>query len=388
MLHFCAPVNLAPAGRFAPSPTGPLHLGSLVAAVGSWIYARAAQGRWLVRMEDLDTPRVVPGSAEEILTALTRYGLEWDGEVMWQSRRTPLYERALTTLRALDLVYDCACSRADLQRAPSAPLGAEVVYPGTCRGGIAPGRQARAIRFRSPDVMIAFDDQVGGRIEENVAERSGDFVVRRADGLFAYQLAVVVDDAEQGVTQVVRGADLLHSTARQIALQRALGYPAMSYAHLPLVVNADGSKLGKRDGALPLPSLDESRVRLTLAAALRHLGWPVEPDQPRAMLEAALRLHNSWRMSLDIHHNEQQTQFETTIDGQLAYAAYDLEDPNRIVFTHTIVPDELSGRGIAGEIVKFGLEHARAKNLTVVPQCSYVETYIKRHKEYEDLLAK
>lgn len=284
-------MNLAPVGRFAPSPTGPLHLGSLVAAVGSWIYARAERGRWLVRMEDLDTPRVVPGSAEEILTALTRYGLEWDGEVVWQSRRTQLYEHALMALQAQKLVYDCACSRADLQRAPSAPLGLEPVYPGTCRDGIATGRQARAVRFRSPDIVLAFDDQVAGRMEENVAGRSGDFVVRRADGLFAYQLAVVVDDAEQGVTQVVRGADLLHSTVRQIALQRALGVPTPDYAHLPLVLNADGAKLGKRDGALPLPSLDEARIRETLASALGHLGWSVEPDQPRAMLEAALDLH-------------------------------------------------------------------------------------------------
>jgi glutamyl-Q tRNA(Asp) synthetase len=280
-----------PTGRFAPSPTGPLHLGSLVAAVGSWVFARAEGGRWLVRMEDIDTPRVVPGSAEEILAALTRYGLEWDGEVVWQSQRTPLYERALDVLRERGFVYDCGCSRAELQRAASAPVGAEPVYPGTCRDGLAPGKQPRAIRFRAPDAVIAFEDLVCGRVEENVACRTGDFVVRRADGLFAYQLAVVVDDAEQGVTQVVRGADLLPSTARQIALQHALGLPTPQYAHLPLVVNPDGSKLGKRDGALPLPALDEQHVRESLAAALRHLGMSVEPDEPGAMLEAALRLH-------------------------------------------------------------------------------------------------
>lgn len=284
-------MRLVPTGRFAPSPTGPLHLGSLVAAVGSWLFARGAGGRWLVRMEDIDTPRVIAGSAAEILGALRRYGLEWDGEIVWQSRRADLYERALDTLRAKGLVYDCACSRADLQRAASAPVGAEAVYPGTCRNGIAEGRQARAIRFRSPDQVIAFEDLVVGRVEENVAGRTGDFVVRRADGLFAYQLAVVADDAEQGVTQVVRGADLLHSTARQIALQRALGLPTPSYAHLPLVVNAGGSKLGKRDGALPLPTLDDARVRETLALALRHIGIDVDEDQPRAMLDAALRLH-------------------------------------------------------------------------------------------------
>jgi glutamyl-Q tRNA(Asp) synthetase len=277
-------------GRFAPSPTGPLHLGSLVAAVGSWLHARAENGRWLVRVEDIDTPRVVPGSAEEILAALRRYALEWDGEVVWQSRRTALYERALEELRAKGLVYDCACSRAELQRAASAPLGREPVYPGTCRNGIAAGKVARAIRFRVPDTVIAFEDRVAGRIEE---EAGGDFVVRRADGLFAYQLAVVVDDAEQGVTQVVRGADLLYSTPRQIALQRVLGYPTPTYAHLPLVVNPDGSKLGKRDGALPLPALDEARVRETLALALRHLGIEVEEDEPERMLHAALRSHTA-----------------------------------------------------------------------------------------------
>ena len=285
-------------GRFAPSPTGPLHLGSLVAAVGSWLFARAESGRWLVRIEDIDTPRVVPGSAEEILGALRRYALDWDGEVVWQSRRTALYERALQELRAKNLVYDCACSRADLQRAASAPVGSEPVYPGTCRNGIAPGKTARAIRFRAPDEIIAFDDLLVGPQQENVAERTGDFVVRRADGLFAYQLAVVVDDAEQGVTQVVRGADLLASTPRQIALQRALGYPTPAYAHLPLVVNADGSKLGKRDGALPLPALDDACVRETLALALHHLGIEGTPEgTPGEMLELALS-----RMTCALHN--------------------------------------------------------------------------------------
>jgi len=259
-------------GRFAPSPTGPLHFGSLVAAAGSWLFARAAGGRWLVRIEDLDRPRVVPGSAEEILAALNRYGLDWDGEVVRQSRRTTLYDAALAELRRRGVVYDCACSRADLQRAASAPLGSEPVYPGTCRDGLPAGRMARAIRFRSPDAMIAFDDLIAGRIEENVAAQTGDFVVKRADGPYAYQLAVVVDDAEQGVTQVVRGADLLRSTPRQIALQRALHLPTPMYAHLPLILAPDGSKLGKRDGALPLPALDDRRVRETLAMALRILG--------------------------------------------------------------------------------------------------------------------
>ena len=245
-----------------------------------------------MRIEDIDTPRVVPGSAEEILAALQRYGLEWDGELVWQSQRTARYEEALQRLRNAGLVYDCACSRADLQRAASAPVGVEPVYPGTCRNGLPPGKTARAIRFRVPNEVIAFDDLLRGRIEEHVGSQTGDFVVRRADGLFAYQLAVVVDDAEQGVTQVVRGVDLLGSTARQIALQRALGYPTPAYAHIPMVTNPDGSKLGKRDGALPLPTLDDARVRETLAAALRHLGYEIAEDHPRAMLGEALRLRD------------------------------------------------------------------------------------------------
>jgi glutamyl-Q tRNA(Asp) synthetase len=268
-------------GRFAPSPTGPLHLGSLVAALGSYLFAKRNGGRWLVRMEDLDTPRVVPGSAEEILAALRRYGLEWDGDVVFQSQRTALYEQALQTLREKDLVYDCACSRAELQRAASAPLGLEPVYPGTCRNGIAPGRVARAARFRAPDEVIAFDDLLRGRVEENVARETGDFVVRRADGIFAYQLAVVVDDEAQGVTQVVRGGDLLTSTARQIALQRALGLSTPQYAHLPLVLNDRGEKLGKRDGALPLETLDDARVAATLEEAKRILSAAGVPTQCR-----------------------------------------------------------------------------------------------------------
>ncbi len=242
-----------------------------------------------MRIEDLDTPRVVRGSEEEILEALQRYGLEWDGEVVRQSERRELYDTALSKLRRRDLVYECACSRADIQRAASAPLGAEPIYPGTCRDGLPPGRRPRAIRFRAPDQVIAFDDRIAGHREENVAQQTGDFVVKRAEGPFAYQLAVVVDDAEQGVSQVVRGADLLASTPRQIALQRSLDLLTPEYAHLPLVIGPDGSKLGKRDGALPLPTLDEPRVIETLSQALRFLGFDVAPDRPRVMLEAAVR---------------------------------------------------------------------------------------------------
>jgi glutamyl-Q tRNA(Asp) synthetase len=268
-----------PVGRFAPSPTGPLHLGSLVAALGSWLFARAAGGRWLVRMEDLDAPRVVPGAADDILRTLERFGLTWDGEVVVQSRRLALYESALEDLLRKKMAYACACSRADLARAASAPdAGAGgaaprgAIYPGTCREGLPPGRTARAFRFRVPPGLFTFEDLLFGTLSEDVQKTVGDFVVKRADGPYAYQLAVVVDDAAQGVTQVVRGADLLDSTARQIALQRALSLATPSYAHLPLVLGADGRKLGKRDGALPLESLDDAARRRAFHFALSALG--------------------------------------------------------------------------------------------------------------------
>jgi len=259
-------------GRFAPSPTGPLHLGSLVAAVGSFLFARSAGGRWLVRLEDLDTPRSVPGAADEILRALERHGLFWDGAVESQSLRVARYEEALLELRAQDLAFDCACTRAEILRSASAPLAPDPVYPGTCRSGLQPGRAPRAVRFRCGAGVIRFHDAVFGAVEEEPAVAVGDFVVKRADGPFAYQLAVVVDDAAQGVTQVVRGADLLSSTARQIALQRALGLPTPRYAHLPLVLGADGRKLGKREGALPITALHEDRARSALRLALVLLG--------------------------------------------------------------------------------------------------------------------
>jgi glutamyl-Q tRNA(Asp) synthetase len=281
------------AGRFAPSPTGPLHFGSLVAAAGSWLFARTVGGAWLVRMEDLDAPRVVPGAADAILRALERYGLTWDGPVVFQSARLAQYEAALDFLVREKLVYVCSCSRADLARAASAPDRADPiapgVYPGICRGGLRPGREPRALRFRVPPGLVTFEDLVLGSYSEDVAAKVGDFVVKRADGPFAYQLAVVVDDADQGVTQVVRGADLIASTARQVALQRALGLLTPSYAHLPLVLGQDGTKLGKRDGALPLGTLDERRVRTTLSLALRILGQEPVDATPREMLEEAVR---------------------------------------------------------------------------------------------------
>ena len=287
-------VALETIGRFAPSPTGPLHVGSLVAAVGSFLFARAAGGQWLLRMEDLDAPRVVPGAADEIARSLERYGMEWDGPIVWQSGRQELYAEALESLRARGLTYPCACSRRELLQAASAPLMEEHgealgrIYPGTCRSGLEDGRPARAIRFQVEAGESTFEDGVYGWITEDTAREVGDFVVQRAEGVVAYQLAVVVDDGAQGVTQVVRGTDLLSSTSRQIRLQSALGLTTPRYAHLPLVLSADGSKLGKRDGALPLEVLSEREIRATLALALRILGQPAVSGTPHEMLAAAV----------------------------------------------------------------------------------------------------
>jgi glutamyl-Q tRNA(Asp) synthetase len=270
-------------GRFAPSPTGPLHFGSLVAAVASWCDARAAGGRWLVRMEDVDKPRERPGAAARILHALRAFGLEPDGEVMVQSARTAAYRAALE--RLAPYTYGCACTRRELADSTLGTGGA-AIYPGTCRNGLAPGRIARAVRMRVDDAVVAFDDAVQGRIVQHLALDVGDFVLLRADGLHAYQLAVVVDDAAQGVTHVVRGADLLDSTPRQILLQRGLGFAEPHYLHVPVATNAAGEKLSKQtlataiDAAHPVPAL---------RAALRFLGQdPVATDDRDALLAAAI----------------------------------------------------------------------------------------------------
>lgn len=235
-------------GRFAPSPTGPLHFGSLIAAVGSYCLARHAGGRWLVRIDDLDAPRVVPGAADEILFTLETLGFCWDGEIIWQSRRQDAYLAALEQLRSNGLLYDCACSRKEVLASAPHPGEEGPIYPGTCRQGLPVGRLPRAVRVRVPDRRFSFNDGVFGQYEQNLASDVGDFILRRADGMVAYQLAVVVDDAASGVNQVVRGADLLGSTPRQIFLLESLGLPAPAYWHLPLALNADGSKISKRHG--------------------------------------------------------------------------------------------------------------------------------------------
>jgi glutamyl-Q tRNA(Asp) synthetase len=253
-------------------------------------------------MEDLDTPRVVPGAADDILRTLERFGLTWEGEVVFQSSRIALYDTAFEDLLGREEVYACACSRADLLRAASAPArddevgaagGASAIYPGTCRDGLSPGRAARAYRFRVPSGLLTFEDLLFGSLSENLETSVGDFVVKRADGPYAYQLAVVVDDAAQRVTEVVRGADLLASTARQIALQRALALPTPEYAHLPLVVGPDGKKLGKRDGALPLEAVNDAARRRAFAFALAALG-----QEPAESPEEALRRFDPARIPL------------------------------------------------------------------------------------------
>ena len=270
-----APSALGPRyrGRFAPSPTGPLHLGSLVAALASHADARAHGGTWLVRLEDIDAPRTVAGADQQILHALHVYGLSADAPPVWQSARQALYQAAFDRLVAAGHVYACACSRreiADSVLNQHAPRHAELIYPGTCARGLAAGRTPRAWRVRVPDEVIAFDDRHFGRVEQNLAREVGDFVIKRADGQWAYQLAVVVDDAEQGITDIVRGADLLDSTVRQIYLQRLLGVPTPRYLHVPVVEAADGEKLSKQNGAMALP-LDRQGVARTLQQASGHL---------------------------------------------------------------------------------------------------------------------
>lgn len=260
-------------GRFAPSPTGPLHFGSLVAALGSCLDARSNGGEWLVRMEDVDEPRCSPSVADGMLRTLERLGFEWDGEVMVQSRRKARYGELLERLKAAGLAYPCGCTRRELADSALAPDGA-AIYPGTCRNGLLPGKSARSWRLRVEGAAIAFDDAVQGPMRQDLEREAGDFVLRRGDGYFAYQLAVVADDADQGITHIVRGADLLDSTARQIFLQRCLGFPTPEYAHLPVAVNSSGEKLSKQTLAA---AVDEAAPEAALRAALRFLGQPTPP---------------------------------------------------------------------------------------------------------------
>jgi len=270
------PVNTV--GRFAPSPTGPLHFGSLVAAVGSYLQARANNGRWLLRIEDIDPPREQTGAAELIIAALDRYGFEWDGDTIYQSESGEKHEHAVAALLQRGLAYPCRCSRKDLADAPRGPLG--TVYPGNCRKGCDVGESA--IRVRTDNSEIAFEDDLQGRITQRLESESGDFVIRRRDGLIAYHLAVVVDDEIQGVTEVVRGIDLMDSTPRQIWLQRLLGYRTPNYSHIPVITHVDGDKLSKLTGA---PGIPMDRVEKTLVSALRAL----QQEPPKDLAEMSLQ---------------------------------------------------------------------------------------------------
>ena len=284
-------------GRFAPSPTGPLHFGSLVAAIGSYLDAKYRQGKWLVRIEDLDTPRTVEGAADEILSTLEAYGLNWDEYIVYQSSRTAAYEQAFQHLKEAGAVYPCCCTRKEI--ADSAlQYGGELVYPGTCRSGVLVGRAGRAWRVRTEDAAIEFADALQGRITQNLESEVGDFVVLRADGLFAYQLAVVVDDAFQDITHVVRGADLLYSTPRQIYLQRLLGLSTPAYMHLPVAINAQGEKLSKQTLAKPVEKHNAASTLFDALLFLRQqppaelrcntieqiLAWAVANWQPDRLL--------------------------------------------------------------------------------------------------------
>jgi glutamyl-Q tRNA(Asp) synthetase len=314
-------------GRFAPSPTGALHAGSLVAALASWLDARAHGGTWLVRIEDVDVPRCVPGADAQILDQLARCGLVSDEPPVWQSQRGGVYQAALDRLAAQGLVYPCGCTRNDIQAAlrqqgRDKPRHGELVYPGTCRSGLH-GKPARAMRVRSDapdgsDRFIAWTDRQHGASHQNLTKEVGDFVLRRADGLWAYQLAVVVDDAEQGITHVVRGEDLADNTPRQIHLQRLLGHPTPSYLHTPLVLGANGEKLSKQNGAQPLDLGDPLAALRRAATGLGLHGLP-DTDDAGAWRHAAIE---AWRgrfaTNIAPFHSQpplERTAMQTTASG-------------------------------------------------------------------------
>lgn len=285
-------------GRFAPSPTGPLHPGSLVAALASWLDARANAGRWLVRIEDVDQPRCVPGAAETILRQLADCSLVPDETPAWQSQRTPLYQAALDQLVNEGRAYPCACSRKDIEQALAAQgraheRHAELVYPGTCRAGLG-GRMPRAWRLRVEPGTLRWDDRRLGPQQQDVAREVGDFILKRADGMWAYQLAVVVDDARQGITQIVRGEDLADNTARQILLQRALRLPTPGYLHTALVLGPDGEKLSKQNGAHAVPTHEPLRV-LNRAARVLELA-----QQDGTVAQALAAWQSQWRGSYNL----------------------------------------------------------------------------------------
>jgi glutamyl-Q tRNA(Asp) synthetase len=299
-------------GRFAPSPTGPLHAGSLVAALGSWLDARQNEGKWLVRIEDLDTPRCLPGADQEILRQLLACGLSWDEEPSWQSELQDRYEKALERLNQLQIIYPCTCSRQSIANTLEAqgvitPRNQEMVYPGICRpqeGQTYPrGNNSFSLSAwrlaLPPDLTIEFEDLALGKQSQELNREVGDFVLQRRDGLFTYQLAVVVDDAEQHITHIVRGADLLNNTARQIHLQNVLGYPAPQYLHLPLVLDEHGEKLSKQTLASAIHTGNEQEALQELRQAAKHLGLRGLPDsKATSIAEWLLAATQAWNRKI------------------------------------------------------------------------------------------
>ncbi|MFK5927301.1 MAG: tRNA glutamyl-Q(34) synthetase GluQRS [Desulfuromusa sp.] len=271
-------------GRFAPSPTGSLHFGTLLAALGSYLVAKCSGGSWLLRVEDLDPPRIVPGSAAAILKLLEHLGFEWDGDIIYQSQRYERYQQILEQLRDQGQVFDCSCTRREILASAPHPGEEGAVYPGTCRNGVRGSRPERAVRLRVPDAEIRYRDRVLGEQRQNLEKEVGDFVLHRTDGLFAYQLAVVVDDIDSGVTQVVRGADLLSSTPRQIYLYQCLDVVAPDYFHLPLAFGDNGKKLSKRNGIIGIVTVGNGSNMLWRALDFLGQSPPKElfhsaPDQ-------------------------------------------------------------------------------------------------------------
>lgn len=256
-------------GRFAPSPTGPLHFGSLIAATASYLEAHVHHGDWVVRIEDLDKPREVAGATDSILQTLQDFGFVWKGDIIYQSQRHEAYQAALSVLQNNDLIYPCCCSRKEIADSATGTGIEGLIYPGTCSNGLSKSSNHIAYRVRAPQTLIEFNDAIQGKIRQNLATDIGDFILKRADGLFAYQLAVVIDDAMQGMTHVVRGADLLDSTPRQIYLQQLLGLATPNYAHLPIASNQQGEKLSKQTLA---QALNARKANQQLWQALSFLG--------------------------------------------------------------------------------------------------------------------
>lgn len=273
-------------GRFAPSPTGPLHFGSLVAATASYLQAQSLNGKWLLRVEDIDPPRAQPGATDAILRALERYGFEWHSDVIFQSHSHSAHEDALQSLLDRKLAYPCGCSRRDLADAPRGPLG--TIYPGTCRDGC--DALETAIRLRISNVPISFVDELQGLQTQHLERDSGDFVIRRRDGLIAYHLAVVVNDALEGVTEIVRGTDLMDSTPRQIWLQQLLGYPTPNYLHIPVITHPNGDKLSKLTGAMAIPMDDVANGLFGALVALQQ-------EPPPALRQSGLT--DVWKWGIE-----------------------------------------------------------------------------------------